>query len=67
MMKDQFKLVVEGRTPNEKGFELYDIKNGPGEERTLADEHPEIVKEMYAELRKWQDSVLNSLTGADYE
>jgi hypothetical protein len=26
----------------------------------------EMVKEMQAELRKWQESVLNSLTGADY-
>jgi len=67
IMKNQYKLVVEGETPNEKGFELYDIKNDPGEVENLADEHPDIVKEMQSELRKWQESVLNSLTGADYK
>jgi hypothetical protein len=65
-MKDQYKLVVEGQTPNEKGFELYDIQM-IREKKNLADEYPEMVEEMQAELRKWQESVLNSLTGADYE
>ena len=67
MMKDQFKLIVEGKSPNEKGFELYDIQNDPGETKNLADEHPEIVEEMQVPLRKWQESMLNSLTGADYD
>jgi arylsulfatase A-like enzyme len=67
MMKDKYKLVVEGETPNEKGFELYDIQNDPGEKQNLANENPEIVEEMLAEMRKWQESVLNSLTGADYK
>jgi len=46
---------------------LYDIQNDPGEIKNLADEYPEMVKEMQGELRKWQESVLNSLTGADYK
>jgi arylsulfatase A-like enzyme len=67
VMKEQYKLVVEGKAPNEKGFELYNIQNDPGELKNLADEYPEMVEEMLAELRKWQESVLNSLTGADYK
>jgi len=67
MMKDQYKLVVEGESPDENGFELYDIKNDPAESKNLADEHPEIVKKMQSQLRNWQESVLNSLTGADYK
>ena len=67
IMKSQYKLVVDGKTPNEKGFELYDIQNDLGEIKNLADEYPEMVKEMQGELRKWQESVLNSLTGADYK
>ena len=67
IMKNQYKLVAEGETPNEKGFELYDIENDPGEVKNLADDNPGIVKEMQSELRKWQESVLNSLTGADYK
>ncbi len=66
MMKGKYKLVVEGNTPNEKGFELYDIQDDPGEKINLADEYPEIAEKMQFELRKWQESVLNSLTGADY-
>ena len=66
MMKGKYKLVVEGNTPNEKGLELYNIQNDSGEKNNLADEFPDLVNEMYSELRTWQESVLNSLTGADY-
>jgi arylsulfatase A-like enzyme len=66
MMADKYKLIVEGQTPNEKGYELYDIQNDPAETTNLANEYPEVVDEMADELRKWQESVLNSLTGADY-
>jgi arylsulfatase A-like enzyme len=66
MMKDQYKLLVEGKTPNQKGYELYDIQNDPAETTNLADEYPEIADDMATELRRWQESVLKSLTGADY-
>ncbi len=66
MLKDRFKLLIEGETPNKNGVELYDIQNDPGEQKNLANEYPEIVKEMRDELRKWQESVLNSLNEADY-
>jgi len=67
IFKDNYKLVIEGRTPNSTGYELYNIQNDPGEVKNLADENPEMVMEMQAELRRWQESVLNSLTGADYK
>ncbi|RCW36818.1 sulfatase [Marinilabilia salmonicolor] len=67
IMKDRYKLIVEGDTPNENGYELYDIQNDPAETTNLADEFPEMVKEMAAHLHKWQESVLTSLTGADYK
>lgn len=67
IMKDQYKLIVDGKTPNEKGYELYDIQNDPAETKNLADEFPEMAEQMAADLRKWQESVLNSLTGADYK
>ncbi len=34
---------------------------------TLADSFPEIVEEMQTQLHNWQESVLNSLSGADYK
>ncbi len=67
IMKDQYKLILEGQSPNSQGFELYNIHNDPGEEKNLTEEYPELVKEMQAELRQWQESVLNSLTGTDYK
>jgi hypothetical protein len=59
--------MMEGQTPNKNGFELYDIQNVPAEQKNLAGEYPEMVQQMQAGLRKWQESVLNSLLGADYK
>jgi hypothetical protein len=67
IMGEQYKLILDGDSPDEKGFELYDILNDPGETKNIASEHPELVIEMKNQLRKWQESVLNSLTEADYK
>ena len=67
IMKNQYKLLVEGQTPDDEGFELYDIKADPAETTNLTDKYPEIVKELQSELRSWQESVLNSLTEEDYK
>jgi len=67
MLQGTYKLVMEGQSPDNFENELYDIENDPGELKNLAGEFPEMVGEMQTELRKWQESVLNSLTGADYE
>jgi len=67
MLTDRFKLVVDGETPNNDGIELYDIQNDQGETTNLADKFPEMANEMQLKLRTWQESVLKSLTGADYK
>lgn len=67
ILMNNYKLLIEGNSPNSKGFELYDLVNDRAETKNIADQHPEIVNEMNAQLRKWQESVLNSLTGADYK
>ncbi|NLO03922.1 MAG: sulfatase-like hydrolase/transferase [Bacteroidales bacterium] len=67
IIKDHYKLVVKELSTGSQESELYDIMKDPGEEKNLAGEYPDIVKEMQVELRKWQESVLNSLTGADYK
>jgi arylsulfatase A-like enzyme len=66
MFKDNYKLIIEGQTPGSEGYELYDIQNDPGELKNLADKNPELVKEMLVKMHSWQESVLNSLSGADY-
>jgi arylsulfatase A-like enzyme len=67
LFKNGYKLVVEGKSPDQEGYELYDIYNDPAEKKNLSVAYPEVVKELQDELRKWQESVLNSLTGADYK
>ncbi|GAA5221039.1 sulfatase-like hydrolase/transferase [Membranihabitans marinus] len=67
IMKDGFKLILEGQSPNTMGDELYDIENDPREINNLADQYPQWVEEMKTELSNWQASVLNSLTGGDYK
>jgi len=63
---NNYKLVVEGQSPNQEGYELYDIYLDPAERKNLADDYPDLVRTMREELRAWQESVLRSLTGADY-
>jgi arylsulfatase A-like enzyme len=67
MLMGKYKLMLDGASPNANGFELYDLKNDRAETTNIADEHPEIVQKMNTELKDWQQSVLNSLTGADYK
>ena len=67
ILKDQYKLLLEGATPSSEGFELYDIEKDPAETENLADQYPDLVREMQAALLDWQQSVLSSLTGADYK
>ena len=67
MLTNKYKLVLEGNSPNDKGYELYDLQLDPGETKNLADELPDLAEEMKIQLRKWQESVLNSLIGADYK
>jgi hypothetical protein len=40
--------------------------NDPAEKQNLIESHKEIAKNMERQLRNWQQSVLESLTGADY-
>ena len=43
-----------------------DLREDPVERNNLLEEKPEIAKQLEEGLRDWQQSVLNSLTGADY-
>ncbi len=66
MMTNRFKLVLDGQTPHTAGDELYDLENDREEKINVADEYPQVVDEMKNAMQSWQESVLNSLTGADY-
>jgi arylsulfatase A-like enzyme len=38
-------------------LELYDLRRDLGERRDVADEHPQVVRELHARLRAWRDEV----------
>ena len=67
MLNGKYKLVLDGQSPGNEGFELYDIEKDRAETTNIASQFPEIGEEMKAQVRTWQESVLNSLTGADYK
>ena len=48
-------------------FELYDIINDPQETTDISTEHPDIVKELSAELSRWRESCKRSLEYSDYK
>lgn len=63
----RFKLVIhDGRKSQSSRTELFDLEADPGEKTSVAAKQPERVKQLQAKLRAWQESVLKSLTGADY-
>ena len=49
-----------------KQFELYDLTEDPGETTDIADKHPDVVKEMKAQLRQWVITLEASRLGEDY-
>lgn len=60
------KLVVREKKEG-KSIELFDLKTDPEERINLAEANPELASKLEGDLRKWQLSVLKSLTGADYK
>ncbi|MCH8219543.1 MAG: sulfatase-like hydrolase/transferase, partial [Planctomycetes bacterium] len=66
VMGNRYKLVVGAQSENKSPVELFDLTNDPAEERNLVASRGEIVEHMKSQLRAWQESVLESLTGADY-
>jgi arylsulfatase A-like enzyme len=63
----RFKLYVpKAGKSGRQTPELYDLEKDPLEQNDLANQNPERVKGMWAQLRQWQASVERSLTGADY-
>jgi hypothetical protein len=47
-------------------LELFDLTADPAETTNLSEQQVELVGQLERKLRDWQQSVLTSLTGADY-
>ena len=65
IIEGDHKLVVREKK-GETSIELFDLKIDPAEKTNLAEAKPELARKLRADLHRWQESVLNSLTGADY-
>ncbi|UZR99143.1 sulfatase family protein [Chondrinema litorale] len=65
ILDNSYKLVV-----HEKGDdlikELYNIKDDPVEKINILEDYPAIANKLETQLKNWQESVLHSLTEADY-
>ena len=48
-------------------YELYDLVTDPTEQKDVAGEKPEVVAKMKAALDAWQESVVRSYKGEDYQ
>ena len=67
VLDNRYKLVVDAQSGKRSTIELFDLMNDPAEKHNLIESHKEIAKKMERQLRDWQQSVLESLTGADYQ
>ena len=67
MIDGRFKLVVHEQKAGPAKRELFDLDADPAEKTNLLDEQPAVAEKLQTRLTQWQQSVLRSLTGADYE
>jgi arylsulfatase A-like enzyme len=67
IIEGDHKLIIKENNNGKDNIELFDLKSDPAESKNLAKEKPELATKLQTDLHRWQVSVLNSLTGADYE
>lgn len=65
-LNNRYKLIVREQAGGDPQKELFDVLNDPAEKTDLIARHPSIAADLERQLRNWQESVLQSLTGADY-
>lgn len=63
----RFKLVIHDPKSGLPKIELFDLFSDPAEKMNLRDQQPALTEKLQTRLHDWQNSVLKSLTGADYE
>lgn len=60
------KLVIHEAKDGKAKLELFNLAADPAEMTDLLAKEPELARKLQSEMHDWQQSVLNSLTGADY-
>jgi hypothetical protein len=67
ILNNRYKLVIEGQGDSESERELFDLRTDSAEKINLVETKPEVASDLERQLEIWQQSVLGSLTGADYQ
>ncbi|MGB3119782.1 MAG: sulfatase-like hydrolase/transferase [Verrucomicrobiales bacterium] len=62
----RFKLVIHEQKKGAPKKELFDLEADPAEKTNLLSQQPDTAGSLEETLHQWQESVLHSLTGADY-
>lgn len=62
----RFKLVLHEQKNGSLNRELFDLLADPAETSNLIGQHHSVADRLQGKLHDWQQSVLHSLTGADY-
>lgn len=62
-----FKLVIHEQKDGAVKEELFDLKADPSEKINVIARQSSTAEKLRSQLLEWQHSVLNSLTGADYQ
>ncbi|MCC5932387.1 MAG: sulfatase-like hydrolase/transferase [Cyclobacteriaceae bacterium] len=65
-LDNQFKLVIHENEDGSSLKELFDIKADSAETNNIIHQFPDIAQKMEEDMKEWQFSVLESLTGKDY-
>ncbi len=66
MLSNNYKLVIRDNG-DEQTIELFRVPDDIDETHNIASQYPDIVSGMQNKMIQWQNSVLQSLTGADYK
>ena len=66
IIEGNFKLVIHEQNRGDAKRELFDLQADPAEKSDLLKQQPAVAQKLEAQLHSWQQSVLQSLTGADY-
>lgn len=65
---DEWKLIHNvHRRPHMPEFELFEVKQDPLNQNNVAEEHPEVVKELAAEIDRWRDNAESAMLPSDAE
>ncbi len=67
LLGNRYKLILKSRRNKRDISELYDVRKDPAEKQNLYQARPEVARGLEKKLRKWQQSVLESLSGNDYQ